>query len=332
MAELSDPINVPAPQPIADHAALAARMRRAEMEAAQGVPLSERTSLSPSLDEGPAVVTCNDGRPMYRLPGFGDDPKATTKCEMVEHDSQLPSEVVGKKGASVIGRSDTPEQAIPVQRIDLELGTIDNEVPVMSKLGTDSAAPPANAPIAARPRAADGAVGVAQPDITVTPGPSAEHGVGVQPVERTVTQLGTGRVPAPQEKRASGEFDPSILARASRPPVQMEGPVRQEQTVSTPAPGRARGPKKRVKLSSQSMGTHRIKVDYVGVSEVCVVLGYVDDDDANIVEPPLCKRDDPIIVEIDGQGSCPCAYYGMSSYMEVEGAVLFLVVLTRVDE
>lgn len=331
MAELTDPINVPAPRPIADHDTLRDRMRRAEMEAAQGVPISQRTSLGPSLDEGPAVVQCNDGRPLYRIPGYGDDPKATTRCEVAEHDAKLPPEVMGTRGVSVISRSDTPQQQIPVQRIDLEAGTIDNDSPILSKLGSDSRHP-VDAPIASRPPAADGQVGIARPDITVTHG-HMEHGVGAPTLERTVTEVGHAQAPGPVERVASREFDPSILARASRPPVQVEGPMREEQVVSSSAPApKIASVKKRVALSSRSMGTHRVKVDYVGVSETCVVLGYVDDDDTSIVEPPLSRKDDPITVAIDGQGSCSCAYYGMSTYMDLAGVPLFLVVLTRVDE
>ena len=252
------------------------------------------------------------------------------------------------KGASVISRGAVTTE-IPVQRVYLpEKGamiqdTVVQDAGSLSISGQISGTGhPPGAVMAARPAPSDDlGIGVAQPDLVVTPRQAgklaaAEHGVGVQEVSRLVSGPGDRAVriqgaetlqEVTQLSCPSPVFPPAAIApQPIAPASQPMPPAPQIQQVP---PRMQRPPRQSVTLASPVLGRHRLKVDFVGVSASTVVLAYIDDEDATIFEPPLTAKDSPLEVLI-GKDTYSCAYYGMSVTMEFGSYQVFQVVLTRV--
>lgn len=157
-----------------------------------------------------------------------------------------------------------------------------------------------------------------------------EHSVGVQPTVRAVAHLGAHNPPQPQAAaqavpaRPPARQDVAPLPPA-QPPVQVQEPQLGEQTMPRPK-------KTRVVLESARMGRHRIRVDKYAVSDTMVVLGYIDDDDAAIVEPPVAEGQDDVVRVTLEQTTYTCLYYGFTFEMQVDGHPMLMVALVLVDK
>lgn len=175
--------------------------------------------------------------------------------------------------------------------------------------------------------------------------PNAEHGVGVQPVRRSESILDhptpVNAHTQPQEKVAevqpsAPEPPPTELEPADRSLGVVQGfagsnPQAAEQ-MAVEVPERLPLQKYKVLLSSDKMGRHRLRVNKFAVSESVVVLGYVDDDDSVIVEPPISSgQSDTISVTHAGQ-TYVCVYYGFTFDLAIDGRDMLLVVLVRIPE
>ncbi len=82
------------------------------------------------------------------------------------------------------------------------------------------------------------------------------------------------------------------------------------------------------------MGRVRAKVGMVAVSETVIVLGYLDDDETTIVEPPISGSETTIGVKYKDH-EYQCHYYGFTFEMLLPtfGEVpMLMVVLVRAKE
>jgi hypothetical protein len=177
-------------------------------------------------------------------------------------------------------------------------------------------------------------------------GMTVENGVGVQPVVKMTTHLNTTEPVQRQGQRkvARKAVDPRRPQQVPKPDYTQEArttvhaPTQQaqpRQPAAQPEPQQSASfgvEKIRVTLRSDKMGTHRIKVNKLSISDTVIVLGYIDDDDAVIVEPPLSTdKEDTLTIE-HGKEKYICLYYGFTSEMQVDGYPMLLVVLVRKDE
>lgn len=233
--------------------------------------------------------------------------------------------------AAVISRATAVLSPIPVQRLDGErpIGSnmLEESQPIQPTTGAvaDLASMP---DIPVRP-AADASVGVASPDVVIGGG---ERATGFTPLVRQETRLSTL---APIHETTQ---PPAVKVAQVQHPIQPEQPPAPAPAPAQPAAPQVvhvqvpveRPKKQAVKLSSETLGNHRIKVDFVGVSDNTVVLAYIDDDDAQIFEPPKTPSDSPLQVTI-GDKTYRCAYYGLSVEMTFGPFRVFQVVFVRVD-
>lgn len=160
--------------------------------------------------------------------------------------------------------------------------------------------------------------------------PEPEHNVGVQPTVRAVAHLGAHNPPQPAAAaQATPVQPPPHQSVAPQPPPQPAVQVQEPQLQSYQQP---RPKKTRVLMESPRMGRHRIRVDKYAISDTLLVLGYIDDDDAAIVEPPVAEdREDVVRVTID-QTTYTCLYYGFTFEMQVDGHPMLMVALVLVDK
>lgn len=91
--------------------------------------------------------------------------------------------------------------------------------------------------------------------------------------------------------------------------------------------------KQTVSLSSPTMGRVRAKVGMIAVSKTVVVLGYLDDDDTAIIEPPVSGSE--TVIEVGyGDHTFKCHYYGFTFEMMLPAfgdVPMLMVVLVRAD-
>lgn len=85
--------------------------------------------------------------------------------------------------------------------------------------------------------------------------------------------------------------------------------------------------KTKVRLSNPGMGKITTFVDGLGVSDSLVILAYLEDGTANIVEPPDCTEDNPVIIEAAGK-VYRCLYGGWTATLDGR----MLVVLVRLPD
>lgn len=83
--------------------------------------------------------------------------------------------------------------------------------------------------------------------------------------------------------------------------------------------------KTKVRLSNPGMGKITTFVDSVGISDSLIILAYVEDGTANIVEPPDCDAENPVAIDVNGQ-TYKCMYGGWSATLDGRT----LVVLVRI--
>jgi len=230
-------------------------------------------------------------------------------------------------GASVISHNDPIRVIRPVE------GTGDDGTPEEFAISTFEApeldverVSPDPSNYAARPEAAD------------TSAPDVEQHVGGVPTQRSTTLLSkTADVNSDEATTRSGASvapaKPKKKPWTNRTRVNPKADQPQAETpevATTTTPTK----KKSIVLASPTMGRVRLKVPYVAVSDSVVIIGYVDDDDAQIVEPPavgLGDTDNHIQVTYDGD-TYACAYLGFTAEANFGGEDLFLVVLIRAPE
>jgi hypothetical protein len=286
------------------------------------VPLESRPATSPRVQ---GVVIADAGRPTER--------SAAKVIDFDKNDRFKPN-------TSVISRSSQPLAEIPVQRVYLpEKGqkgdTVIEDAGVQAvTTGTRQVLPAAA--LSARPAPADGTVGGMTPDVEISEAPrraailnpGAEHAVGVQPVVRQETRLSSLTPVRPQGAPVMQKQAEVQPAAPAAPSVQLQGLAGgigiAQMTPAVPQ-------KQRVTISSPTIGKHRIRVDFVGVSSSVVVLAYLNTDDAVIFEPPAGGVENPLTVEFN-EKSYTCAYHGFSVEMSYGPYAVFQVVLTRIDE
>lgn len=119
-----------------------------------------------------------------------------------------------------------------------------------------------------------------------------------------------------------------------------EAPVPPQETVSIRPPAQAapvvavpsRVAKKKVTIRNASMGRIQAKVDLVSISDTLIMLGFVDDDDAVIVEPPAKGSTEAVIITYEGV-EYTCYYFGFTTSLDIRldsrDAPIFLVVFNR---
>jgi len=195
-------------------------------------------------------------------------------------------------------------------------------------------------------------MGVEAMGITVrppAPKTAAEHGVGVQPVRRSSAHLDAETPVNVQGQEAKTAHEEVAPEPEKAPPTDvtpaMPGPE-MAQTVAATTGGSGMAAlnglrvasstspsAERIKIimESERMGRHRLRVNKLAISDQLVVLGYVDDDDAVIVEPPISQEPSDCLTVSHEGNTYPCVYYGFTFEMRVDGHEMLLVVLVRVD-
>jgi hypothetical protein len=153
--------------------------------------------------------------------------------------------------------------------------------------------------------------GAAPPPVTPTP-PAQHIGPDIRPGDP---------VPA-RPAQAPQLIQPPISVPVQVPVIQTSAPL----VLVPPRPK-----KTTVVLASDRMGKLRAKVDYVGLDDKCIALGYIDDDDSSVIEPPLCGSDAPLTVEI-ASVSYACIYGGWTFTAPGPLGQVFWVVLARLGE
>ena len=301
------------------------------------VPIDSRPATSPLVH---GVVIADASRPVRRG-------KITSAADAVDADFSDPGSRLAKPAnATVIGRATAALPPIQVQRFDAELpmghNMVSEDAPVLPKTGAvvDTAS---SAPV--RP-GSDSIIGVASPDVQIgdsDQGINAASGrlirqetrlttlspvnEGVQPPPVKVAEVTPSPTPPPpaQLQPATGQVtEAPAVAPAAQPEPQV---VVREVRVQAPI---ERPKKQTVKISSERLGNHRVKVDFVGISDTVLVLSYIDDDDAQIFEPPFTPSDEPLLMVTVGDKTYPCAYYEFSVEMTYGPFKVFQVILARV--
>jgi hypothetical protein len=83
------------------------------------------------------------------------------------------------------------------------------------------------------------------------------------------------------------------------------------------------------------MGRIQAKVDLVAISETLVVLGFIDDDDTVIIEPPAKGKESVVRVTYE-EKYYDCHYFGFTvtvpMHLDNRKVPIFLVVLVRKSE
>lgn len=180
-----------------------------------------------------------------------------------------------------------------------------------------------------RPDASDGDYGI-RPDSEQSPQlqrgrlvGGAEHGIGIATAPESADPE-TAK-PAPQFSKSASAPPSAPVSGAPAPPTLPKAPQPVESTV-TQAPTIQ---KQTVILRSPGMGKVRVKVAHVAVSDSIIVLGYIDDEESLIAEPPVC---DDLEVTVGGE-TYSCAYREFTCEWKVPGTPdMLLVVLIRVSE
>lgn len=276
------------------------------------IPLDARPPMSPGMDQyGGGRVTCRDNQAIT--------PQAKADVGRDETDLRLPP------GAFVTSRT------APIQVIRGESQS--SPVEVLEHVGGEGKATSADTrspTFAERPAPSDNDhVGIASAGVYTESYEShasarladeptrSPHGVGVQPPP-PMTDPPVDVTPPPVQP------PPEEYAPATEQPVQQPTPPI-AAAAAPPKPS-----KKRVVLSSAGMGRINAKVHEIAVSDSLVVLGFIDDDNTVIVEPPFC---DDLEVRYEDQ-VYPCAYRGMTFEMTIpgyQGVPMLMVVLVRLD-
>jgi len=129
-------------------------------------------------------------------------------------------------------------------------------------------------------------------------------------------------MPEPGTRTRPGPIVP-VAASEVRP--QPSGPAHANVQAAPPV----KKPKKTaVTLSSPQMGRLRVKVDFLSISGSVIALGYIDDDDTTIIEPPVCQEENPLTVEV-GADRYACLSGDWSFESETGGQKVLWVVLVR---
>jgi hypothetical protein len=160
----------------------------------------------------------------------------------------------------------------------------------------------------------DATPGAIKPSFEVRP----EHGIGVMNTPRKVAST------APQITVKTVETvqppPPTPIPVVTNPTVVAQPDV--TQYAVAPVVKKA---KKTITIKNPSLGKMRIRVDHLAISETLVIIGYDDVEDANIVEPPLCTPDYPLVVTYEDK-SYNCMFGEWTAKMDN----IFLVVLVRI--
>ncbi len=120
---------------------------------------------------------------------------------------------------------------------------------------------------------------------------------------------------------------PGPIVSAPAPEVRPQPGAPAHAVVQAATP--VKKPKKQaVTLSSPQMGRLRVKVDFLSISGSVIALGYIDDDDTTIIEPPVCSNENPLTVEI-GADKYKCLSGDWSFESEAGGQKVLWVVLVR---
>lgn len=167
---------------------------------------------------------------------------------------------------------------------------------------------------------ADDSVGVTGSSVTVE---SPENGIGVAGVVRTNAEVGKGD----RTQKYQGQVEP-----VRKPPKVEQAPEPEAPVEAQPVVERTPRKRQRVTIQSERMGKQRVSVDKFSVSKRLVVLGYIDDDDSVIVEPPLMKDREDVIEVTIGEDDYRCLYFDTSFEMVIDGHPMLLIVLNRVIE
>lgn len=142
-------------------------------------------------------------------------------------------------------------------------------------------------------------------------------------------------MPEPGSRRTPGGSPLPVAAPVALPAPEVRQPAATPTAavVSVPVqgpPAMTRPKRTAVTLSSDTMGRLRVKVDFLSVSASVIALGYIDDDDTTVIEPPRCDIDHPLTVDV-GADRYSCLSGDWSFESEIGGLKVLWVVLVRLS-
>jgi hypothetical protein len=115
--------------------------------------------------------------------------------------------------------------------------------------------------------------------------------------------------------------------------VKLESVLRSEgSTAVNPAPiviGSTPRTRTKVAISSPTMGKIQARVDALSISDTIIILGFIEDDDTIVIEPPATGAASIVTVEANGI-SYDCHYFGFTTKLSMPLVPqMLLVVLVR---